>query len=186
MQPLRRWVPVPARGLSEAAGQPDNGPARGHPDPFPPNALPHDSVAAKDLVFCAEFAARGGQARSPGGFRREAELVRMHRAELLDLERDPVPPYGVIAVSLSAGARNILSGSGPVSPVQQLPQRTANVATMDQTQRRNGFEVARAMAGVAVKAEIAAWITQGSPGGPGALEQRMVARINELPVPFLP
>ena len=187
MQPLRRWVPESYRVPSAASGQPVQGVAPGHPDAAPSNSQPHDPVAARDLVFCAEFAARGGQARSPAGFRREAELMRMQRAELLDLERDPAAPYAVVAVSLSAGARSLLSGSGPVSPARwQAPQRVVNAAATDQTQRRNGFEVARAMAGVAVKAELAAWVAQGSPGGPAALKQRMMARINQLPAPFRP
>lgn len=170
MQPLRRWMPAP-----------------GHPDTLWANALPHDLAAAKNLAFCAEFAAHGGEAHSPGGVRGEAELVRMQQAELLDLERDPAPPCSVIAVRLSAGTRRVLAGSGPVPPAQQqASQRTANAATTDQTQRRNEFRVARAVAGAAVKAEIAAWVTQGDPGGPRGLEQCMMARINEFPAPFSP
>lgn len=187
MQPLRKWVPAPARGMLEAAAQPVRGPASDRPNTLRSTALRRDLITAKDLAFCAEFAVHGGQARSEDGFQGEAELVRMHRAGLLDLERDTAQPYNIVAVSLSAGAHGMLSDSAPASPAQQQsPQRTANVATTDRTHRRNGFEVARAMVGAAVKAEVAAWIGQGSPGGPGALEQRMMARITELRAPFEP
>lgn len=138
------------------------------------------------MAFCAELAVHGGQSRSPAGFQGEAELVRIHRAGLLDLERDTAPPYNIVAVTLSAGAHEMLSGSGQVSPAPQSQRCTADGVATDQTRRRNGFEVARAMVGAAVKAEIAAWIAQGSPDGPGALEQRMMARINNLRAPFPP
>jgi hypothetical protein len=186
VQPLRRWMPAPARALSETTAQPVRGPASERPNTLRPNALRRDLITAKDMAFCAEFAVHGGHSRSPAGFQGEAELVRIHRAGLLDLERDTAPPYNIVAVSLSASAHEMLSGGGPVSPAQQSQQRTANAATTDQIHRRNGFEVARAMVGAAVKAEIAAWIAQGSPGGPGALEQRMMARVNDLPAPFPP
>ena len=186
MKPLRRWVPAPARALSDKAVQPIRGPASDRPDTLRPNALRRDLITAKDIAFCAEFAAHGGQSRSPAGFQGEGELIRIHRAGLLDLERDTAPPYNIVAVSLSAGAHEMLSGTGPVPPAPQSQQRTADAATTDQMQRRNGFEVARAMVGAAVKAEIAAWIDQGSPGGPGALEQSVMARINNLRAPFPP
>lgn len=186
MKPLRRWVPAPARALSDTAVQPVRRPASDRPDTLRPSALRRDLITAKDLAFCAEFAVHGGQSRSPSGFQGEAELVRIHRAGLLDLERDTAPPYDIVAVSLSAGAHEMLSGTGPVSPAPQSQQRTAGAVTTDRTHRRNGFEVARAMVGAAMKAEVAAWIGQGSPGGPGALEQRMISRITELRAPFEP
>lgn len=193
MQPLRKWVPmpmpmpIPARGMLEAVAQPVRGPASDRPNTLRSTPLRRDLITAKDLAFCAEFAAHGGQARSQDGFQGEAELVRIHRAGLLDLERDTAPPYNIVAVSLSAGARGMLSNSAPASLAQQQsPQRAANAATTDRTHRRNGFEVGRAMVGAAVKAEIAAWVTQGSPGGPGTLEQRMMTRITELRAPFEP
>ena len=188
MKPLRRWVPAPARALSDAAVQPVRGPASDRPDTLRPNALRRDLITAKDMAFCAEFAVHGGQSRSPSGFQGEAELVRIHRAGLLDLERDTAAPYNIVVVSLSAGAYEMLSGTGPVSsaPPPQSQQRMADAVTTDRTHRRNGFEVARAMVGAAVKAEVAAWIGQGSPGGPRALEQRMMARITELRAPFEP
>jgi hypothetical protein len=185
MQPLRQWVPTPTRARSEATTQTVRGPASDRPDTLHSNPLRRDLIAAKDLAFCAEFAVHGGQARSPDGFRGEPELVRMHRAGLLDLERDPAPPYNVVCVSLSAAARGVLSGNEPVALEHQQTQReTPAPITTDQAHRRNGFEVARAMVGAAVKAEFAAWITQESLGGPGALEQRVMARINELSAPF--
>lgn len=188
VKPLRRWVPAPARALSDAAVQPVRGPASDRPDTLRPNALRRDLITAKDMAFCAEFAVHGGQSRSPSGFQGEAELVRIHRAGLLDLERDTAAPYNIVVVSLSAGAYEMLSGTGPVSsaPPPQSQQRMADAVTTDRTHRRNGFEVARAMVGAAVKAEVAAWIGQGSPGGPRALEQRMMARITELRAPFEP
>ncbi|MGI4951355.1 MAG: hypothetical protein ACRYGM_06085 [Janthinobacterium lividum] len=176
MQPLRRWVPA---GAAAFPAEPSAA-RQGASEP-----LRRDRIGPKDMAFVAEFAAHGGQARSSDGFKGEAELVRMHRIGLLDLERSPAAPYAVTGVSLSAAARSMLAG-GPADAAPAPHPQPGGPQSLPEEQalRRKGFEVARAMVGAAVKAEIAAWTAQGAPGGPGMLEQRVMSRINQLAAPY--
>lgn len=177
MQPLRRWIPVPSRVLAEPAA---------------PNAssrsavLRLDRVAGQDLAFCAEFAAHGGIAHSADGFKGEADLIRMQQAGLLELERDPSPPFNIVAVSLSARARALPSQPGTAAPSAKslLAPDSSPAHVGDRRQLRHGFEVARGLISAAVKTEIAAWRAAGGVGGAEALEARVMSRISQLPAPF--
>jgi len=186
MMPLRRWVPVPAREAivdANRAAEPGL-----------------ESAIRKNMAFCAEFALYGGVAVSVEGFRAEAELVRLQKAGLVDLERDPAAPFAVTKVTLSPAARALLSGRGtPAASAADATHtkagkyaapRSARQAvstagpTAERTLRRNGFEVARGMISAAVKAEVSSWSAQGEPGGTAAFESRLMARIMRLDCPF--
>lgn len=151
-----------------------------------PAVLRLDQAAGQDLAFCAEFAAHGGIARSAEGFRGEADLVRMQQAGLLELERDPSPPFDIVAVNLSAQARALLSRPATAAPSAEslLAPAPSPTHVGDRRQPRHGFEVARGLIGVVVKTEIAAWTAAGGAGGAVALEARVMARISQLPAPF--
>lgn len=177
MQPLRRWIPFPSRVPAQSAAP--NASLR-------PAFLRLDQVAGQDLAFCAEFAAHGGIARSAKGFKGEADLIRMQQTGLLELERDPSPPFDIVAVSLSAHARALLSQPATAVPSAErlLAPESTPTHVGDRCQLRHGFEVARGLIGAAVKTEIAAWTAAGGIGGTEALEGRVMARISQLPAPF--
>ena len=170
----RRWVPGPARR-----------PRLGKDDAAEPAALRPQEVSGKDLAFCAEFAVHGGVAVSEQGFKDEAGLIRMHEAGLLDLSRDPAPPFALVRVSLSGAARALLSGKQQAASATE-PLASADAGVDEHGLRRNGFEVARGMIGAAVKAELAAWNSQGAPGGVAAVELRVMTRISKIEAPFKP
>jgi hypothetical protein len=179
VQSLRRWVPGHARsavwGVTQPVGE--------RPD----------EVAEKDIAFCSEFAFHGGVAASATGFKVEAELVRMRRARLLDLERDVAPPFAVTRVTLWSRARGMLSGQcqvsaggrgkdadehGSAKPAASLDPK------LEQRLRCNGFEVARGMFSAALKAEFASWHAAGAPLATAGLEARILARISQIKAPF--
>ena len=177
MQPLRRWIPAPSRVLAEPAAPNANSRSA---------VLRPDRIAGQDLAFCAEFAAHGGIARSAEGFKGEADLIRMQQAGLLELERDLSPPFNIVAVSLSAHARALLSQPAIAAPSAEsllaLDPSPAHVG--DRRQLRHGFEVVRGLISTAVKTEIATWKAAGGIGGAEALEARVMSRISQLPAPF--
>ncbi len=172
MAALRRWVPAPARPPAAAAGL-----ASGH--------SAQDAAMRDDLAFCAAFAAQGGVAESAEGFSAEPDLVRMQQAGLVDLRRDSHPPFAVTRVALSASGRAILAGSAAPAAAGTVPLVPAPPPAAGPA-RRNGFEVARGMIGAAIKAEVASWIAQGEPGGPAALERRLMTRVGQIGCPFRP
>jgi hypothetical protein len=157
------------------------------------NPAPSAKFTAQDIEFCAELQRHGGVAVAETGFRAEAELLRMRQAGLLELRRDQAPPFAVTRVALTQTARDLVSRSGgtPIRQPAGVPQGSSQSAMTggldrkrQQMLRRNGFEVARAMCGAAVKSEIAAWMAAGEPGGCAALETRILTRITEIEVPF--
>ncbi len=175
MSPLRRWVPAPAPSVSRAAAT--------------PAPLCTEALSSRDIAFCEELALHGGVATSSEGFKAEAELVRLHRAGLVELQRDPQPPFAIIRVALTPAARHL--GDGPwetaeaAVPSQPGPAPSA-VPETEQGWRRNGFEVARGMISAAVKAELAAWAAAGCPGGVAQAETQVMTRISRLAAPFVP
>jgi hypothetical protein len=141
-----------------------------------------DAVSAKDLAFCAEFAQCGGVAASSRGFRAEAELLRMQRVGLLDLQRDAAAPFAVIRVTMTDRARALVSAP---KPARAAPAKAPVAGDGDaKSQRSHGFEVARGVLSAAIKAELSSWHAQGEPGGAAALETRVMTRISHIPVPF--
>jgi hypothetical protein len=184
LQPLRRWVPGPARAIT--VPEPEAPAAALAKLPALP-ALPAPASLdardpdAKDMAFCAALAAHGGVAVSEDGFKAEGELVRLRRAGLLDLERGPEAPFAVIRVALTHKALALLSATRtqPANPPMALPD-----PAQARSQRCHGFEVARGMIGAAFKAELSAWRAQGEPGGAAGLELRMLTRIGRIEVPF--
>ena len=178
MQPLRRWVPGAARNSTPADSPPVDGLS--------------EEVAPRDIAFCAALQSHGGVAVAEEGFKAEAELLRMRRAGLLDLQRDQAPPFVVTRVALSQKARDLLSRPGRTKTGGGgdggATSERKPAATPDTQQawmlRRSGFEVARGMLNAAVKSEIAAWKGAGGPGGYAALELRILTRITEIKVPF--
>ena len=189
MATLRPWVPGPARANARA------GVPVGAQTGTRAGVLRPDQVSGRDIAFCAELAAHGGVAASAQGFQAETELLRLQQAGLLDVQRDPAPPFAMIRVELSAAARDLLR-----APVQARHEWLPNVAadapggeaasqatlgtTRERSLRRNGFEVARGMIGVAVKAELAAWSAGGGRGGIAGLEARVMARLSQIEAPF--
>ena len=173
MEKLRRWVPGPRRAASEA-------------DPSP--AVRHEELSPRDLKFCSELALHGGLAVSEKGFAAEGDLVRMRQAGLLDLERDAVPPFVVTRVALSNKARDLLGSRReaprPISATPPAKDAPVRGPLSEQDFRRNGFEVARGMISVALKAEIASWNMASQPGGASGLEGRILARIGRIVAPF--
>jgi hypothetical protein len=177
MQQLRRWVPGPARDTVRAIA---------------PAAVCSEEPSPKDLAFCSELAFHGGVAVSEKGFKADAELVRLRRTGLLDLQRETVPPFAVTRVTLSPKAREILSGQGSVSlgggkdASQSGAGKTADGLDVKQERRlrRNGFEVARGMISAAVKTEFASWTAASNSGGMPGLEARILTRISKIEVPF--
>lgn len=175
MQPVRRWVPRSARDLPRTSVQPDD--------------VQSEEPSAKELAFCAELAFHGGVAISDGGFKAEAELLRMRQAGLLDLQRDDAPPFAVTRVALSQKARQLLAGSNrTVTDGDRTGdaenEAKAPAAKQEQVLRRNGFEVARGMITAAIKSEIAGWNAEGGTEGYAALEARILARISRIEGPF--
>ncbi len=178
MQPLRRWVPGPARDAASAR------PA--------PTSAPMPDISLQDVEFCSELHRHGGVAVAEQGFAAEGELLRMRQAGLLELQRDQDPPYAITRVALSLRVQELLSSrlgkkaSGGQASVTDNATRPP--ATQDPKQipmlRRNGFEVARGMCNAAVKSEMAAWKAAGGPGGYAALEKRVLMRIAAIEVPF--
>ncbi|HET6307825.1 MAG TPA: hypothetical protein VFG12_11600 [Rhodopila sp.] len=170
MQPLRRWVPA---RLPAAPEQPSL------------DALLQD-IAPQDIEFCAALQANGGVAAAEDGFQAEAELLRLRRAGLLDLQRDQTPPFAITRVALSQKARDLVQ----IAARTKAPDRSAKppAAAPEQQHswmlRRSGFEVARGMLNAAVKSEFAAWKKEGGPGGYAALETRILTRIGDVKVPF--
>lgn len=169
MQPLRRWLP-------EAARKDDLSPA---------------DVLGKDMAFCAEFAVHGGVAVSKCGFKAEAALLRMHQAGLLNLGRDPVPPFAVVRVTLSAAARDLLLSEerrtvGVPTPASRTTPAlgAARDPTSDRGARRNGFEVARGMISSAIKAELSCPIPDLDQMQTAALAARIIGRISQIQLPF--
>ena len=180
MQPLRRWTPGPVQAQSRARTADSR----------------LKEVSGKDIAFCSEFAVHGGVATSAQGFAAETELLRLQRAGLLDIERDPAPPFAMTRVALSAAARELLYGSGAATPGQAAMKSkaepgtspwvpSASAAAQERSLRRNGFEVARGMISAALRAELASWHAAGERGGAAALEARLVNRIDRVESPFL-
>ncbi len=173
MPQLRPWIPRPVKDAVRAVA---------------PIVTPAQQEAIpRDLAFCSELAFHGGVAVREQGFQAEQDLVRMRDAGLLELKRNEAAPFAVTRVALSQKARDILAGRGrgsvaasgkdpPLPPADPKP---------DKMSRRNGFEVARGMISVAVKAELASWKAAGEPGGVAGLEVRVMARIGRIEVPFL-
>ena len=135
----------------------------------------------------------GGVAVAEEGFKAEAELLRMRRAGLLDLQRDQAPPFAVTRVALSPKARELVSRAGRAKTSggrdgccreRDEAGGDARIPQQEWTLRRSGFEVARGMLNAAVKSEIAAWKVAGGPGGYSALEIRILTRISEIEAPF--
>jgi len=155
-----------------------------------PAALSPADMSGKDIAFCAEFAAHGGVAASMHGFKAETEMLRMQQAGLLDLARDPEPPFAVIRVTLSAAARCLLSGERQTAGIPMLASLThpapdgAKEAVSDTGARRNGFEVARGMIGAAIKAELSSCMPDLDARHIAALEARVMKRIGQIQVPF--
>lgn len=186
MQPLRRWIPGAARNPVSAGTLPAGGPADGPVDGPLPEASP------QDIAFCSALLSHGGVAVAEEGFKAEAELLRMRRAGLLDLQRDQAPPFAVTRVALSPKARELVSRAGRAKTsggrdgvaVEERKLAAATDPQQEWTLRRSGFEVARGMLNAAVKSEIAAWKVAGGPGGYSALEIRILTRISEIKVPF--
>lgn len=182
MPPLRRWVPGAARNPAAAGPLAADGLAD---EPLP-------EASPQDIAFCSALHSHGGVAVAEEGFKAEAELLRMRRAGLLDLQRDQAPPFAVTRVALSQKARDLVSRAGRAKTGGGRANVAANerkqAATADPQQewmlRRSGFEVARGMLNAAVKSEIAAWKGAGGPGGYSALEIRILTRISEIKVPF--
>ena len=181
MQASRRWVPGHARRPRPAAEE---------AVPAGPVALlrPQD-VSGKDLAFCAEFAVHGGLAVSEQGFKGEGDLIRMQQAGLLDLERDPAPPFALLRVSLSGPARALLSGNqqGRAASPADEPHPPVASGIDECALRRNGFEVARGMIGAAVKAGAGGLERAGSLGRrPRRRNSRIMTRISKIEAPFKP
>jgi hypothetical protein len=146
-------------------------------------------LSAQDIAFCAALHAHGGVAVAEDGFRAEAELLRMRRSGLLDLQRDQSPPFAITRVALSQKARDLVFRAGRAKAADGVAAPAKRpAATPEQQQewtlRRSGFEVARGMLNAAVKSEFAAWKGAGGPGGYAALEVRILTRISEIKVPF--
>jgi hypothetical protein len=186
VQPLRRWVPGAAKSATAAGVLPAGGAADGPVDG------PLAEASPQDIAFCLALHSHGGIAVAEEGFKAEAELLRMRRAGLLDLQRDQAPPFAVTRVALSPKARELVSRAGRgktsggrdgVAAHQKKPAPTVD-SRQEWTQRRSGFEVARGMLNAAVKSEIAAWKVAGGPGGYSALEIRILTRISEIEAPF--
>jgi hypothetical protein len=179
VQTLRRWVPASVRDAADVA--------------IRPTAVPLGEASAQDIAFCSKLHRHGGVAVAATGFSAEAELLRMRQAGLLELQRDKSPPFAVTRVALTAEARAMLTGGARTGQQPAVRNGSAKAAmtaapTCDPDQqrmlRRNGFEVARGMCNAAVKSEIAAWKAAGGPGGPVALETRILTRISAIEVPF--
>lgn len=168
MEPLRRWTPAAVR-LS--GGQQSRAAAGGSP------GLSPVQVSDKDVAFCAEFAVHGGVATYDQGFNPGSELLRMEHVGLVDLVREPGPHLAVVRVSLSAAARDLLSGARPKTTSAPQPIEA-------DSSRRNGFEVARGMIGAAIKAELACGMIGLDPQRVAALEARVMARIGQVQAPF--
>jgi hypothetical protein len=186
VQPLRRWVPGAAKHPAAAGVLPADGPAGGPADG------PLVEASPQDIAFCLALHSHGGVAVAEDGFKAEAELLRMRRAGLLDLQRDQAPPFAVTRVALSPKARELVSRAGRGKAgggregvaANEKKQATTAESRQEWTLRRSGFEVARGMLNAAVKSEIAAWKGAGGPGGYSALEIRILTRISEIEVPF--
>ena len=189
MPTLRRWVPGPARAKARTEGQ------GGGQSGSPAGVLRPEHVSGRDIAFCAELAAHGGVAVSAQGFQAETELLRLQQAGLLDVQRDPAPPFAMMRVALSTAARELLRAPAPARrerlpdvaaeapPAREAPRAMPGTA-QERSLRRNGFEVARGMFGAAVKAELAAWSAGGQPGGAAGLEARIMARLGGIEAPF--
>ena len=182
VQPLRRWVPGPAPAKPLQGGR--------------SAGLRLDGVSGKDIAFCAEFAVHGGVAVSRQGFKAETELLRLQHAGLLEVERDPAPPFAMTRVALSPAARELLFGPAARSQPGEAAMKakaepgtspfvaSATAAAQERSLRRNGFEVARGMIGAAVKAELAGWKAGADGGDAAELEARIMARLNQIEAPF--
>ena len=168
MQALRRWNPAAVRTVNEPATCVAEGNIHG---------LPVTPTSDKDIAFCFEFAAHGGVATYAQGVKPGSELLRMEHVGLLDLVREPGPQLSVVRVSLSAAARDLLSGQRPKST-------TAPQLVEAGSSRRNGFEVARGMIGAAIKAEMACGMTGLDPQRIAALEARLLSRVGQVQAPF--
>lgn len=181
MQTLRRWNP----GRVSNDERPSSRVVAARKD----NLSPAD-VLGKDMAFCAEFAVHGGVAISAYGFKAETELLRMQEAGLLNLVRDVTPPFAVVRVTLSATARNLVSGERCMTNSRTPPTNTtyafeaAKDATPDHSARRNGFEVARGMISAAIKAELSFIMPELNHQSSAAVASRVMTRINQIQVPF--
>jgi hypothetical protein len=186
---MRPWIPPrlsqPAQhGLDGVAD--DGGAARSAGSYL---ARPVTLVAAqldgKDIGFCAELAFHGGSRVSHDGFTNEGDLLRLHEAGLLDLQRQEERPFMIVKISLSAAARRLVGcADAPRADGWQAEGAQADGGQAGGDTRRQGFEVARAMIGVAAKSEIAAWRLSGGSGGAAALERRVMNRILSIDSPF--
>ncbi len=181
MQPLRQWTPPPSHGAAVSSIPATT---------VSKDALSPASISGKDISFCAEFAVHGGVAASAHGFKAETEMLRMQQAGLLDLVRDPEHPFAVIRVTLSAGARRLLSGERHMTGVPTLASLKGPALggskdpVSDSGARRNGFEVARGMIGAAIKAELSFGMADLDARHAEALETRLMKRISQIQVPF--
>ena len=178
MQAPRRWVPGLAR--------------RPRPDQLATPAAPVEfrpqDVDGKDLAFCAEFAVHGGQAISGQGFKGEADLIRMQQAGLLDLERDPAPPFALVRVSLSAAARAMLA---PNQLSQPATSPNAAAARNRLRRRRKRITPQRLRSRTrhdrrGRKGRTGGMERSGRPGGVAAVELRILTRIGKIKTPFTP
>lgn len=163
---MRRWVPGSARGGSASV------------------RLTLDQVSGRDLVFCNEFAARGGSANSDAGFKAETELTRMQAAGLLILERDPEPPFSVVRVALSPDMRDLLCNPEPARSDHSAAGKIGSEpAPAKPNSFRKGFEVARALMSAALKAEFSGCEGLSTGEQAAAFERNLMRRISTLQPP---
>jgi hypothetical protein len=146
-----------------------------------PATLVAAQMSGRDIGFCSDLASRGGTDCSSEGFTAERELFRLHEAGLIDLYRQNEQPFLIVKMSLSAAALRLVNGSEAAPPAAR-PSRLPAAAPGDG--RRQAFEVARAMIGVAVRAELAAWRSAHGATDAEILERRMMARIDALAAPY--
>lgn len=172
MQPLRRWVPPPAKKTVAMPARVANDRRCDRPS----------EVSDRDLAFCAEFEANGGVAVSEEGFKAEGDLIRMERSGLLNLVRSDKAPFAVVRVQLSAGAYRLLGRdkAGPAAAKVTVPNYGWPASQGSSDPRRHGFEIARGMIAAAIKAEISGM----NEALPPAAATRLMERISRMPIPF--
>jgi hypothetical protein len=151
-----------------------------------PAALCAEALSRSDIAFCEELALHGGVAVSAEGFKAEAELIRLHRAGLIELLRETQPPFAIVRVALTPAARQLGDAPSETADASPIVPSPSAAPQTELGWRRNGFEVARGMISAAVKAELAAWVAAGCPGGVAQAETRVMTRISQLAAPFLP
>ena len=176
---MQKWIPPRlgrTSGIGFAPGPQDVATPDGlRPYIARPVTLVAAEVSGRDIGFCAELAAGGGAATSSDGFTNERELFRLHEAGLLDLYRQNEQPFLIVRICLSQAAHRLVDGA------RQTPTRPSPRQAGDG--RRQGFEVARAMFGAAVKSELAGWCA-ASGADVTQLERRLLTRIGTVVGPF--